>query len=46
MSFLARYRRDWLIDAEVLREMRSRTTDLTGLTIAEAEGEFAAHLSH
>jgi hypothetical protein len=41
VSFLASCRRDWLIDAAVLGEMRSRTTDLTGLTIAEAEGEFA-----
>jgi hypothetical protein len=43
VSFLASCRRDWLIDAEILREMRSRITDLTGLTIAEAEGEFPAH---
>jgi hypothetical protein len=43
VSFLASCRRGWLIDAQVLREMRCRTTDLTGLTIAEAESEFAAH---
>jgi hypothetical protein len=43
VSFLARCRRDWLIDAPILREIHSRTADLKGLTIAEAEGEFAAH---
>jgi hypothetical protein len=41
--FLAGYRRSWLINANVLREMRSRTTDLIGLSVADAERELAAH---
>jgi hypothetical protein len=43
VAFLAGYRRDWLINAVILREMRSRIDDLAGLTIAEAEAEFVAH---
>jgi hypothetical protein len=43
VRFLAGYRRDWLINTHVLREMRSRIGDLAGLTIEEAEAEFVAH---
>jgi hypothetical protein len=43
VAFLAGYRRDWLIRREILEEMRSRTTDLTGMSIADAEREFVVH---
>jgi hypothetical protein len=36
VSCLASCRRDWLIDAATIREILSRTADLTGSTIAEA----------
>jgi hypothetical protein len=36
VSCLASCRQDWLIDAATIREIRSRTGDLTGSTIAEA----------
>ncbi|HZN78544.1 MAG TPA: TnsA-like heteromeric transposase endonuclease subunit [Mycobacterium sp.] len=41
VRFLAGYRRNWLIHPEILEEMRSRTTDLVGMSIADAEREFA-----
>jgi hypothetical protein len=43
VSFLAGYRRDWLIDAEVLREIRSRRADLIGLSVGDAERQFPAY---
>ena len=43
LRFLAGYRRDWLIHPEILEEMRSRTRDLTGMSIADAEREFVVY---
>jgi hypothetical protein len=36
VSCLASRRQDWLIDPATIREIHSRTADLTGSTIAEA----------
>jgi hypothetical protein len=43
VRFLAGYRRNWLIDAENLRDMRSRTVGLIGMSVADAERQFAHH---
>jgi hypothetical protein len=40
IGFLAGYRRNWLMDVVILREMRARTKDLIGLSIADAVREF------
>jgi hypothetical protein len=43
VRFLAGYRRDWLIDAAILHEIRTRTKDLIGVPIAEAERKITGH---
>jgi hypothetical protein len=42
VRFLAGYRRDWLIDAEALAELRPRATKLAGLRIDEVERQIDA----
>jgi hypothetical protein len=37
VRFLAGYRREWLIDQDVLADLRCRRADLVGLSIGEAE---------
>jgi hypothetical protein len=41
--FLAGYRRSWLIHTDILDEMRARTANLSGLSVADAEREFGVH---
>jgi hypothetical protein len=43
VRFLAGYRRDWLIHPGIHEEMRSRTADLIGMSIADAEREFIVY---
>jgi hypothetical protein len=43
VSFLAGYRREWLVNTEALQEIRSCSADLDGLSIVDAEGQFAAY---
>ena len=40
VRFLAGYRRSWLIHTDILDEMRARTANLSGLSVADAEREF------
>ena len=40
VRFLAGYRRSWLIHTDILDEMRARTANLSGLSVANAEREF------
>jgi hypothetical protein len=43
VRFLAGYRRSWLIHTDILDEMRARTANLSGLSVADAEREFGVH---
>jgi hypothetical protein len=43
VRFLAGYRRNWLMNAGIVRDMHSRTKDLIGMSLAEAEREFTVY---